>query len=144
MANNYIAFIELVKENKDSVLGVVFPDFPGCISCGDSYEKAFRNAHEALALHISGLREDGITIPEPRTLEEIEQEWEDFTDWKGTRYAVAYINVLPVSQTKTFTISMDAALMAEIDARTKNRSAFLATAARQYISDIGKPLRKQA
>jgi len=144
MVKRYIALIELEKKSEDAVLGVVFPDFPGCISCGDTYEKAFRNAHEALALHLYGLREDSLPIPEPRTLEEIEQEWDDFTDWKGTRYAVAYINVLPASQTKTYTISMDATLMAEIDAMTKNRSAFLAAAARQYISNTGKPLRKRA
>jgi predicted RNase H-like HicB family nuclease len=143
MAKKYIAFIELDKEDKDSVFGVVFPDFPGCISCGDDYDEAYRNAHEALALHISGLREDGLAIPEPRTLEEIEREWEDFGDWKGSRYAVAYINALPASQTKTFTISMDVRLMADIDSRTKNRSAFLAAAARQYIEDHEEPVRKQ-
>ena len=138
MAKKYIAFIELEKEDKDSVLGVVFPDFPGCISCGDDYDEAYRNAHGALALHISGLREDGLDIPEPRSLEEIERGWEDYSDWEGSRFAVAYIDALPASQTKTFTISMDVGLMAQIDARTKNRSAFLATAARQYISDIGQ------
>ena len=135
MAKKYIAFIELEKENKDSVLGVVFPDFPGCISCGDDYDEAFRNAHEALALHINGLREDGLDIPEPRSLEEIERKWEDYADWKGSRFAVTYINVLPVSQNKTYTISMDAALMAEIDARAKNRSAFLAAAAKRLLDD---------
>ena len=92
MGKKYIAFIELEKELKNDVLGVVFPDFPGCISCGDDYDEAFRNAHEALALHISGLKEDGIDIPEPRTLDAIEQEWEDYGDWEDIRSAVSYIN----------------------------------------------------
>lgn len=135
MAKKYIAFVELEKADTDAVLGVVFPDFPGCISCGDNYDEAYRNAHEALSLHISGIREDGLAIPEPRSLEEIEREWEDYPDWSGTRFAIAYISALPASQTKTFTISMDVTLMAEIDARAKNRSAFLAAAARQYIGD---------
>ena len=135
MVKKYIAFIELDKKGKNSVLGVVFPDFPGCISCGDDYDKAFRNAHEALALHISGLREDGIAIPEPRSLEEIEREWEDYSDWKGSHFAVTYINALPISQNRTYTISMDAALMAEIDSRAKNRSAFLAVAAKRLLDD---------
>jgi len=129
----YIAFIELDKEVPDGVLGVVFPDFPGCISCGDDYDEAFLNAHEALALHTDGMLEDGLEIPAPRTLEQIEREWGDYADWEGTKFAVAYIDVLPPSQTKTYTISMDVGLVAEIDARTKNRSAFLAAAARQYI-----------
>ena len=135
MVKKYIAFIELDKTDKDSVLGVVFPDFPGCISCGDDYDEAFRNAHEALALHINGLREDRLDIPEPRSLEEIEQEWKDYADWKGSHFAVTYINALPVSQNRTYTISMDVALMAEIDARAKNRSAFLAAAAKRLLDD---------
>lgn len=129
----YIAFIELEKGAPDGVLGVVFPDFPGCVSCGDDYDEAFRNAHEALALHVGGMQEDGLDIPAARVLEQIEREWEDYADWKQSKFAVAYIDILPPSQTKTFTISMDVGLMAEIDARTKNRSAFLATAARRYI-----------
>ena len=130
----YIAFIELDKELPGDALGVVFPDFPGCISCGDDYDEAFRNAHEALTLHIHGMQEDGLDIPAPRTLEEIAQEWKDYPDWEGSRFAVAYINVLPPSQTKTYTISMDIALMAQIDARTKNRSAFLALAAENMLN----------
>jgi hypothetical protein len=89
------------------------------------------------------MREDGDALPEPRSLEEIERGWEDFAGWKDSRYAVAYVSVLPASQTKTFTISMDVGLMAEIDARAKNRSAFLAAAARQYIGDFEEPLCKQ-
>ncbi|GHU97624.1 HicB family protein [Spirochaetia bacterium] len=133
MPKKYIAFIELEKELPGDALGVVFPDFPGCISCGDDFDEAFRMAHEALSFHAEGMREDGLDIPEPRTLEQIEAEWEDFADWKGTRYAVAYINLLPGSETRKYTISMDASLMAQIDAVAKNRSAFLASAARHYI-----------
>jgi predicted RNase H-like HicB family nuclease len=131
----YIAFIELEKKTVDGVLGVVFPDFPGCISCGDDYDEAYRNAHEALALHVNGIREDGLDLPNPSALEHIEREWEDYAAWEQSKFAVAYINVLPPSQTKKFTISMDTGLMAEIDARTKNRSAFLASAARQYMGN---------
>ena len=31
---------------------VTFPDLPGCITCGDCQEEAFRNAKEVLALYI--------------------------------------------------------------------------------------------
>jgi len=138
----YIAFIELEKEPDVDVLGVVFPDFPGCVSVGKTYEEAFRNAHEALSLHIAGMREDGEYIPEPRTLEAIERDWKDFSDWKGSRYAVSYISALPVSQNKVYSISMDSNVMARIDARSKNRSAFLESAARKVLDE--EPLRQQA
>ena len=98
MSKKYIAFIELDKELPEDVLGVVFPDFPGCISCGDDFDEAFRNAHEALSGHVSIMKESGEKIPKPRTLEEIERKWEDFTGWKGTHYVVTYINLLPSSK----------------------------------------------
>ena len=135
MVKKYIAFIELDKELPEDVLGVVFPDFPGCISCGDDFDEAYRNAHEALSGHAAAMREAGDTIPEPRTLEQIKDKWEDYPEWKDAPYAVTYINLFPPSETKRYTISMDANLMADIDARTKNRSAFLATAARRLIND---------
>ena len=39
--------------------GVYFPDLPGCISYGDSYEDAQRAAAEALGLHLYGMEKDG-------------------------------------------------------------------------------------
>ena len=38
--------------------GVVFPDFPGCVSVGADAETAVHQAAEALALHIEGMLED--------------------------------------------------------------------------------------
>ena len=130
--SKYIAFIELVKELPDDVLGVVFPDFPGCISSGNNYDEAYRNAHEALSGHVQLMNENGEKIPAPRSLEEIEKSWEDFADWQKFKYAVSYIDLLPSKEIRRYTISMDARLMAAIDSRTRNRSAFLASAA-EYL-----------
>jgi len=46
-------------------ISVTFPDLPGCITCGDNSEEAFRIAREAMALHLYGMEQDGETIPEP-------------------------------------------------------------------------------
>jgi len=43
---------------------VFFPDIPGCISAGDTFEEAKANAIEALSLHISGMIEDGEKAPQ--------------------------------------------------------------------------------
>lgn len=48
-----------------------FPDFPGCITAGKTIEESRRNAQKALGLHISGMIEDGESIPRPSTLDEI-------------------------------------------------------------------------
>jgi len=42
------------------------PAVPGCWSQGESPEEALANFKEALELHISLLREDGLTVPEDR------------------------------------------------------------------------------
>jgi len=43
------------------------PDLPGCVSTGATREECERNMHEAIALHLDGLREEGEVIPKPLT-----------------------------------------------------------------------------
>ena len=62
MAREYVA---LIHKEPGSDYGVSFPDLPGCISAGATLEEAEAMAHEALALHIKGLRADGDALPEP-------------------------------------------------------------------------------
>jgi predicted RNase H-like HicB family nuclease len=64
----YIAYLH---KQKKSDYGVSFPDFPGCISCGKSLEEARTLAAEALAFHVKGMLEDGETIPEASTLDDL-------------------------------------------------------------------------
>lgn len=40
------------------------PDLPGCIATGKTREDTEERMHEAIELHIQGLIEDGIPIPE--------------------------------------------------------------------------------
>lgn len=44
---------------------VYFPDLPGCISYGDTFLSAQREAEDALGLHIYGMEKDGDPIPAP-------------------------------------------------------------------------------
>jgi predicted RNase H-like HicB family nuclease len=67
---NYIAFLH---KDRKSDYGVSFPDFPGCITAGKTFEEAHRNALDALTLHIEGMREDGDAIPNPSTLDSLEK-----------------------------------------------------------------------
>jgi predicted RNase H-like HicB family nuclease len=62
------AYIALIRKEEGTSYGVEFPDFPGCITAGETLEVALRRAPEALALHIEGMVEDGETIPEPSPL----------------------------------------------------------------------------
>jgi predicted RNase H-like HicB family nuclease len=46
------------------------PDLPGCIATGRTLATTRKRMREALALHLKGMREDGIQIPRPTTLAE--------------------------------------------------------------------------
>jgi predicted RNase H-like HicB family nuclease len=39
------------------------PDLPGCVATGKTKDQAARNMHQAIELHLVGMREDGIPIP---------------------------------------------------------------------------------
>ena len=52
-------------------ISIEFPDLPGCLPCADNYEQAFRNAREALHLHLTGMIDDGEKIPAPSKLANI-------------------------------------------------------------------------
>ena len=112
---------------------VVFPDFPGCVSAGKTFEDAVRMAHEALSGHVECMKDAGLKIPDPSNLVRIKQKWLDWNDWKGSEYTTALIALIPNHETRKYTISMDSSLMARIDSVTKNRSAFLARAAEEYL-----------
>lgn len=124
-------YIALLDRAGDGSYGVVFPDFPGCASAGDTFEDAVREASEALAFHVQGMREDGDAIPSPRALEEIGA-GEDWYDLAGS--IVALVPLLPPpAKAVRVNVTLDERLLAEIDAVAKNRSAFLAEAARRAL-----------
>ena len=82
----YLAFIT----QDPAGYGVVFPDLPGCISVGDSFEHAVEMAHEALSLYAESVREDGRALPPPRSLPQIEAAK---LDWLEPDYTVAAISL---------------------------------------------------
>lgn len=62
----YAVVIERAEHNYSAYV----PDLPGCIATGQTLEEVEREIREAIAFHIDGLKEDGLTIPEPATLAE--------------------------------------------------------------------------
>ena len=82
-------YIALVHKDKDTSYGVSFPDVPGCISAGDTFEEAIANAAEALAGHFAMLRADGDRIPRPRTIEALREDVEFIAD--ATDAVIAFV-----------------------------------------------------
>lgn len=127
---NYIA---VVHKEPDSDYGVSFPDFPGCIIAGKTIDEAKDLAHEALLLHLEGLREDGERLPSPTNLEEIVADPENAE-------AVAFLVVSAPDvqgKAKRINITMPEETLRRVDAAAKrrglSRSSFLTRAAQEII-----------
>jgi predicted RNase H-like HicB family nuclease len=67
-------YIALVHKDEGTSYGVSFPDVPGCISAGDTFEEAVANAAEALAGHLALMHADGDVIPAPRSFDELKRD----------------------------------------------------------------------
>jgi predicted RNase H-like HicB family nuclease len=46
-------------------LAAFVPDLPGCVATGETGPEVERLIREAIALHLEGMAEDGLPIPEP-------------------------------------------------------------------------------
>jgi predicted RNase H-like HicB family nuclease len=125
-----VSYIGLIRKDPDSDFGVDFPDFPGCISAGVTLEEAQRMAREALGLHVRGMIEDGDALPVPSSLDVI------MTD-PDNNAAVAFLVTVPeaVERNVRVNITLPEPLLRRIDARVRNRSAFLARAAEKALSE---------
>jgi predicted RNase H-like HicB family nuclease len=55
----------VIYEKGPTSWGAYVPDLPGVISVGDSRDGVERLIQEAIEFHLEGLREEGISIPQP-------------------------------------------------------------------------------
>jgi len=58
----------VVIEKADGNYSAFVPDLPGCVATGRTVEEAEREIRAAIQFHIEGLREDGLSIPEPTSI----------------------------------------------------------------------------
>ena len=128
----YVSFIH----RDDAGYGVSFPDFPGCVTVGDTVDEAVRRGCEALAFHVEGLVADGARIPPPRSIDAIKAD-ADLADWRQGADFVLIPLLLDRGSSRRVNISLDRGLLEAIDdearERRMTRSAFLASAARHEI-----------
>lgn len=60
----------VVIEKADGNYSAYSPDLPGCVATGATREAAEQNMHDAIVMHISGLVEDSLPIPESSSFAE--------------------------------------------------------------------------
>ncbi len=57
----------VVIEKGPTSYGAYVPDLPGCVAVGKSVAEVRGLIADAIPMHLDGLREDGLPIPDPET-----------------------------------------------------------------------------
>lgn len=123
--------------HEDAAWGVSFPDFPGCVSAGESLDAALRGANEALALHIEGMIAEKHPVPEARTLDALRADPAFVDDFVGAD-AVALVPVDLPGRVVKVTITIEDRLLTRLDAAARReggtRSGYIAAAVRERLA----------
>ena len=129
----YVAFLH---DDSEPGFGISFPDFPGCISDGDTVDDALRRGAEALSFHVEGMLADGERIPQPRSLQNIRAD-KSLAEWRDGATIAFVPLILDKGSPRRINVSLDFGLLQAIDDEAKRRgmtrSAFLSSAARNEI-----------
>ncbi len=137
-------------EDGSGYYDVTFADLPGCVSQGKSLDDALRMAAEAVSLHVGGMLEDGLVLPDPSTPDQARQKDVEEATREGYELADGvlwqYVQFEPVKAVKKvspikLTISLKPTVVAQIDAVADEmgltRSGAIAVATREYATRMG-------
>jgi predicted RNase H-like HicB family nuclease len=58
--SRYLVVVEKAKNNFAAYL----PDVPGCVATGKTRAETLDRMRKAFAMHVAGLKEDGLPVPE--------------------------------------------------------------------------------
>lgn len=123
---HYPAIIERAEHG----YSVFFPDLPGCTSAGDTIQEAAIAAEEALSGHLAVSIEHGDIIPDPTAVDQVAR------DPEVDEVARILVRGERPGRAVRVQVSIDEGLLARIDRVAKNRSGFLADAARAKLAAI--------
>lgn len=62
-------FLIVIEKSSDN-FSAYSPDLPGCVATGATREEVEQNMHEAVAMHVQGMREDHQSIPQTSSFAE--------------------------------------------------------------------------
>jgi len=120
----YPAIVERAADG----FSVFFPDLPGCTSAGRTEQEAFTNAEEALAGHLLVSAQHGDEVSGPSSLDDIPH------DPEVEEVGRILVRAEKPGKSVRLNITLDEGLVAAIDRVARNRSGFLAEAARVQLA----------
>jgi predicted RNase H-like HicB family nuclease len=114
---------------------VVFPDFPGCVTQGDTAQQALENAIEALSLHVEGMLAERLALPPASPLNANLPEWLSENDMPTQVHALLPMEV--PGKNARLNVTLEQALLDRLDAAVRRegttRSGYLAQAVREKL-----------
>lgn len=116
--------------NDNECYGVIVPDIAGCFSAGETLDEAVKNAHEAVALHLDGMAEDGEDIPHATSI----AHHQDNPDYQGMVWGLVDVDLSAyLGKAEKINVTLPSRLIAKIDDKVnshkslyKSRSNYLA------------------
>ena len=125
----------VIHKEKKSDYGVTVPDLPGCFSAGSTMDEALAMAREAIELHIEGLIEEGMPVPDPTTIDRLQKK----ADYAGGIWAVVEIDPANLRTfSKRVNITLPQRILESIDRfaakHGETRSGLLMKAVTNYIA----------
>ena len=134
----------VIHKDRGSDYGVTVPDLPGCFTAGRTLDEALAMAREAIELHLEGLIEDGIPIPEPAGVEQHKGN-PDYADGIWAIVAVDESNLR--LRAKRVNITLPERVLDAVDrcakAHGQTRSGLLARAAVHYMADQAEATKRR-
>jgi predicted RNase H-like HicB family nuclease len=143
-------YVTVLIPEAEGGYSVLFPDFPGCATQGESQAEAIAAATEALSGHIAAMRESGATVPAPRELEAVraDRAWaaDNEVDWTRTITALTPVRP-PLGHPERVMVSLDSNFLRSIDSyaesRGLTRSAALTAGGEMLIASDPVPVRNK-
>lgn len=117
---------------------IVFPDVPGCASCGDTVDEALAMGQEALEGHLESLRENGDLIPDP-TEPNLEMVIEDY----GVEGEIHWLGFFPISiawgrSQPDVGVSLPRSLIKDLDQLVPDSRRFIIDMTRRELERLRK------
>lgn len=135
------SYIAAFLPEQEGGYSVLFPDLPGCNSCGDDLQESFAMSVEALAGHLQALADDGDPIPDPSGLEEAHAKLKKLCEEDGIDFPSApLLQLVPAPDLDDSLVRVSVSFrrytLNQIDRKAEeaglSRSGFLAAAAATY------------
>lgn len=105
-----------------------FPDLPGCTTAGRTQDELFRNAEAALTDHLLMTAEHKEKVAPPSAMDDLERDPEVEEVFRFL------VKAEKPGKAVRLNITLDEGLVAAIDQVARNRSGFLAEAARVALT----------